>query len=134
MFLFYRYKWGRGSTPLKSVFRSKPAEPVRQSLETGFIGEDAFVVDDAPLFVSLNGGQGLGVLVSLDEMRAEYAEGPRFGERLSKFSEQGVFHGLKMKLLLPAHVQGEPANFHFRFAQACSVGIVFWDRRIRIPR
>ena len=77
------------------------------------------------MFVSLNGGQGLSILVSLDEMRVGYAEGPRFGERLSKFAEQGVFYGLKMKLLLPAHVQGKPANFHFRFAQACSVGIVF---------
>ena len=26
---------------------------------------------------------------------------------------------------MSAHVQGEPANYHFRFAQACFVSIVF---------
>ena len=68
---------------------------MRQGLETGFIGEDAFIVDDAPLFVSSDGDQGLGGLVSHDKMRVGYVEGPRFGERLSKFAVQSVFHGLK---------------------------------------
>ena len=49
--------------------------------------------------------------LSLDEMRIGYVKGPRFGERLSKFAEQGVFHGLHMKLLLPCMFKVNPRIF-----------------------
>ena len=84
-----------------------------------------FVVDDALLVVSSDGGQGLGVLISEDEMRVWHGDGPRFLERDSNFAKQGVFHGLKIKVFLPANVQGEPANFYFRFTQASFVVIGF---------
>ena len=58
-------------------------------------------------------------------MRIGYVEGTRFGKRFAKFPQQGVFHGLKMKLLLSTYVQGEPANFDFGFAEACTVSVIF---------
>ena len=82
----------------------EPTEAVRQGSETVRVGENAFVVHDTPLFVPLNGGQGFGLLVSLDEMRIGHDDGTRMAERFANFPPQGVFHGVKMELLLSAFV------------------------------